>query len=131
MQSHIISSSTAVSPLAIRALANGGALDEISNSAGSVRFHLFHHGLRDKTTGVLQKSMLFAIYQTGRHGPQNGYRLCLVHEGYRVTSPTKDEGEAEDEIDALEKEIPQGHEEIVILGERPADWENGAWVRGE
>lgn len=61
--------------------------------------------------------MLFFIYQTCRHGPQNGFRLCLVHEGFHITSATKIEGDGEDEIDRLEKEIPEGHMEVVVLGE--------------
>ena len=69
--------------------------------------------------------MLFFIYQTARHGPQNGFRLCLVHAGFRIGSEEEDEegegvegeGEGEgDEIDWLEREIPQGCMGVVVLG---------------
>ena len=63
--------------------------------------------------------MLFFIYQTARHGPQNGFRLCLVHEGFHIASATKSEGDGEDDIDRVEQEIPQGHMEVVILGSKP------------
>jgi hypothetical protein len=117
MKTQIFSDQTPVSPALIRELANAGTLDEISNGAGSVRRYIFHFGMRDMNTGRTQKALLFAIYQTGRHGPQNGYRLCLVHQGLHIAAPDKKEGEPEDELDLLEKDIPQGHEEIVILGE--------------
>lgn len=52
-----------------------------------------------------------------RQGPQNGFRLCLVLGSYRLSSASKDDGSEEDEIDRLEKAIPQGHAETVILGE--------------
>ena len=60
--------------------------------------------------------MLFFIYQTARHGPQNGFRLCFVKEGFRIASAVKAEGDGEDDIDWLEREIPRGHMEVVILG---------------
>jgi len=85
---------------------------------------------------------MFFVYQTGQHGPQNGFRFVVVHQGYWIDSPTKDKGEGkgkekgeggngtgkekgekgsegrkeEDEIDCIERPIPQGHMEIVILG---------------
>ena len=63
--------------------------------------------------------MLFLIYQSTRQGPQNGFRLCLVHRGFHITSATKAEDDVEDDIDRLEKEIPQGHMEVVFLGPNP------------
>ena len=63
--------------------------------------------------------MLFFIYQTTRHGPQNGFRLCVVHEGFHIASATKSEDDLEDDIDCLEREIPQGRMEILFLGSRP------------
>ena len=102
----------------IHELANSGALDEISNGRDSVRHYIFHHSIRDKKTGKTQKPLLFVIYQTGRHGPQNGYRLCLVHAGYYIASAEKsNDGMKDDEIDVIEKDVPQGHEEMVFLGE--------------
>ncbi|KAK3688186.1 hypothetical protein B0T22DRAFT_479454 [Podospora appendiculata] len=117
MESHVLSATTLLPPTFLHQLVHSGAFDEISNHRGSVRHHIFWHGKRDRPTNTLFKAMLFFVYQTGRHGPQNGYRLCLVHQGFHIASPTKDEGEPEDEIDRLEKDIPQGHMEVVVLGE--------------
>lgn len=111
----------------IREMVNAGLCGEISNSKDSVRHHIYHFTDRDPETNKTWKSHMFLIYQTGRHGPQNGYRLCLVHEGFYITSPEKAEGAPEDEIDKAERPIPQGHEEMIILGEPPVydDWEYG------
>jgi hypothetical protein len=117
MRSDIFTNTASIPSAMIRELANSGALDEISNIPGSVRHHIFHHSIRDKKSGKTQKPLLFAIYQTGRYGPQNGYRLCLVHAGYYIASAERGNGDAEDEIDIAEKDIPQGHEEMVVLGE--------------
>ena len=119
MESHIISASNPLSLVVLQQIANTGALDEISNFSGAVRHHIYHHGLRDRVDNTMGKSMLFFIYQTTRHGPQNGFRLCLVHRGYHIASPTKSEHDAEDEIDQLEKPIPQGHMEVAIVGSEP------------
>ena len=105
----------------IRQIAIAGAFSEISNYKDAVRLHLFRSApapaKKKKQTGKTETSHVFVIYQTGRHGPQNGFRLVVVHRGYPIASATKDEGAAEDDIDVLEKEIPQGHMEVVILGE--------------
>ncbi|KAK8001227.1 hypothetical protein PG991_013449 [Apiospora marii] len=116
MSSHILTDAAPLPTPMLRELANSSAVDEISNCPNGVRHHIFSHAMRNKETGQTQRSILFAIYQTGRHGPQNGYRLCLLHQGYYIASPEKQEGEPEDEIDRLERPIPQGHEEMVILG---------------
>jgi len=105
-------------PAVVRELSSSGAFDQISNHPGAVRHHIFHRSLRDKKTGKTQQPLLFAIYQTGKHGPQNGYRLCLVHRGYYIASAEKNNREPRDDIDNVEEEIPQGHEEMVILGEK-------------
>jgi hypothetical protein len=60
--------------------------------------------------------MLFCVYQTTRHGLQNGFRLCLVHRGFYIASEAKVVGEPEDDIDRLEAFIPEGHMEVVVLG---------------
>ncbi|KAK3374748.1 hypothetical protein B0H63DRAFT_480832 [Podospora didyma] len=122
METYPVTESQHLPPAALRHIALAGPLDEICNAPGSVRHHLFWHGWRDKETNKLGKSMLFFIYQTGRHGPQNGFRLCVVHQGYHVTSPTKDESDAgkEDDIDRVERPIAQGLMEVVVLGEVPA-----------
>lgn len=100
----------------LQQIANEGPLDEISNAPGAVRLHIHRHPHRNRSTGVLETPMLFFVYQTGRHGPQNGFRLCTVRQGFRIDSATKAEGATEDNIDKIEKEIPQGHVEVVILG---------------
>ena len=110
----------------LQQITSAGPLNEISNIAGAVRHHIFSHGHRHKSTGRLEASMLFFVYQTTRHGPQNGFRLCLVHRGYHVASASasKVEGDPEDDIDRLERPIPQGHMEVVILGDVPPASDN-------
>ena len=119
MESHAISASNSLSPAVVQQIANSGVLDEISNSPGAVRHHIYWFSKRDKADNILWKSMMFFIYQTGRHGPQNGFRLLIVHSGFHIASATKSEDDAEDDIDRLEKEIPQGHMEVVFLGPKP------------
>ncbi|KAK8078811.1 hypothetical protein PG994_002618 [Apiospora phragmitis] len=116
MSSHILTDATALPTPMLRELANSSAFDEISNYPNGVRHHIFNHANRNRETGKTQRSIVFAIYQTERHGPQNGYRLCLVHQGYYIASPEKKEAEPDDEIDKLERPIPKGHEEMVIIG---------------
>ncbi|KAK1635254.1 hypothetical protein BDP81DRAFT_472783 [Colletotrichum phormii] len=120
MQSHVLSITASLPLSMVREMANSGAIDEISNSPNAVRHHIYWNSMRDNKTSKTQKSVLFAIYQTGQHGPQNGYRLCLVHQGYNIVSAKKSDGASDDEIDSLEKDIPQGHEEMVILGQAAA-----------
>jgi len=120
MDSYLVSDSSPLPAAALQQIALAGSLDEVSNSPGSVRHHIFWHGNRDKATNTLRHPMLFFIYQTTRHGPQNGFRLCLVHQGFHIASDTKIESDVEDDIDRLEKDIVQGHMEVVILGQRPA-----------
>ena len=118
--SHILSASNPLSPIVLQQIATASALDEVSNIPGAVRHHIYWRGKRDKADNTLRKSMLFFIYQTTHHGPQNGFRLCLVHAGFYIGSPTKAEGGEEDDIDRLEKAIPQGHSEVVFLGQLAA-----------
>lgn len=124
MESHIISPSSnpPSSCTLLQQLANADALDQISNYPGAVRHHIYGHGKRNKSDNTLRMGMLFFIYQTTRHGPQNGFRLCVVNSGFHIDSPKKskgDDGEGEeDDIDRLEKEIPHGHVEVVYLGSK-------------
>ena len=37
-----------------------------------------------------------------------------------INSPTKSQDEAQDDVDRLEEEIPQGHMEVVVLGMKDA-----------
>ena len=117
MSFYPISTDNPLQSTILQEIANACSLNEISNANGSVRHHLFWFGHRDKSTNKLQASMLFFVYQTTRHGPQNGFRLCLAHRGFYIASPTKIDGEPEDDIDRLEKPIPQRHMEVVILGD--------------
>lgn len=111
-----MSESTPLPVAILRQIATAGALDEISNMPNAVRSHIFWHGKRDEATGKLRASMLFCVYQTTRHGPQNGFRLCLIHRGFYIAAGTKAEGDPEDDIDRLKAFIPQGHMETVVLG---------------
>ena len=115
--SHVITDSNPLSPTVVQQIADAGALDEISNSPGAVRHHIYWRGSRDRADNKLRKTMMFLIYQTTRHGPQNGFRLCIIYAGFRINSPTKaEDDETEDDVDRLEKPIPQGHKEVVFLG---------------
>jgi hypothetical protein len=96
-------------------IAKAGILNEISNHPGAVRHHIYQHGVRNKVNNTLRKPMLFFIYQTTRHGPQNGFRLCLVQSGFHIVSATNSEDNLEVDIDRVGKEIPQGHMEVVFL----------------
>lgn len=102
MKSHIVSASNPLSPTLLQQLADADALDEISNDPGAVRHHIYWHGNRSKSDNALRMGMLFCIYQTTRHGPQNGFRLCVVYSGFHIDSPTKSKGDGEDDIDRLE-----------------------------
>ncbi|EPE35397.1 hypothetical protein GLAREA_11096 [Glarea lozoyensis ATCC 20868] len=119
MTSHVVTEEKPLPLAFFQQIANASALDEISNSTGSVRFHIFWHGNRNRDTNKLLTSLMFFVYQTTRHGPQNGFRLCLVHPGFHIPSPDKIYGDPEDDIDRLEKTIPQGHMEIFVLGDAP------------
>lgn len=119
MQSHTLSDTSPLPRHMFSSLVNASGFDEISNHPGAVRNYIFNKAMRDvkaKKPGPAQHSFVFCVYQTGRHGPQNGYRFVVVHEGYHVIKEKK-EGDAEDDIDKLEKDIPQGYEEMVVLGE--------------
>lgn len=65
----------------VKELACAGILDEISNieDGEAIGRYVRHCGamIGEKTT----KAFLFVVYQSGQHGPQNGFRLALVKEG--------------------------------------------------
>lgn len=121
MDSQIVTESHPLRKDLLVQIANCGGLDEISNHSGAVRHYIYHHGrlprgrLPRKGSNPSRRPLLFAIYQTGRYGPQNGFRLCVVQQDFCITSPTKSEGDTEDDIDRLELEVPQGHAEVVVL----------------
>jgi len=116
MSFYDLSGDTSLPPAILRQIAIAGAVDEISNIPDAVRSHIFWHGKRHEVTGKLEAPMLFCVYQTTRHGPQNGFRLCLVHQGFYIASEAKSEGDPEDDNDRLEAFIPEGHMEVVVLG---------------
>ena len=121
LESHVITASNPLPTTILQQIADAGALDEISNAPGAVRHHVYWRGSRNPLDNTLRHTMMFFIYQTTRYGPQNGFRLCIIYAGYRITSPTKaEDDEGEDDIDRLEKPIPQGHQEVVFLGTKPA-----------
>ncbi len=95
-----------------------GALDEISNSedGSGIERRIRATGSQGGQVkdGVTQKSVLFIIYQTGRHGPQNGFRVALVLEGARVA----------DAVEKLKGVVEQGAEEFVVVGDADEFYEN-------
>lgn len=122
MESYIVTSAptSPFSTAVLQEIANVGILDEISNFSGAVRHHIYCHGNRNEADNTLREPMLFFIYQTTRHGPQNGFRLCFIHSGFHIASAMKSGDDVvDDDIDRLEKEIPQGHMEVVFLGLEP------------
>lgn len=96
-------------------------LDEIFNYPGAVHHHIYWYGNRNKVDNTLRMGMLFFIYQTTRHGPQNEFRFCVVYSNFHIASPTRSKGNGEDDIARLEKGIPQGHIEVLFLGSKPLD----------
>lgn len=86
MNSQLVSVSNPLSPRFLLRIADAGTLDEISNNPGAVRHHIYFPGNRNKADNTLRKAMLFFIC---RHGPQNGFRLCVVHSGFHIASTTK------------------------------------------
>lgn len=76
----------------IKELACCGALDEISNSEQGEA--IARYVATQERNGSTYRAILFVVYQTGRHGPQNGFRLALVKEGAtkeRAREQLKDE----------------------------------------
>ena len=96
--------------LSLRLLAHSGALDEISNGDDSsgIENRIRASGCvgGQVRNGITGKAVLFIVYQTGMHGPQNGFRVALVLEGVRV----REAGEV------LNKPVEQWAEELVIVG---------------
>ncbi|TAQ87667.1 hypothetical protein B7494_g4026 [Chlorociboria aeruginascens] len=92
---------------------NSGALNEISNDGDAVNRHIRGSGL--VKNGVTRRALFFVIYQTGRHGPQNGFRLCLVHEGFRI-GDENEEGVVKEELERASDRIEQGAMEFISLG---------------
>lgn len=129
MESHIVSRVNPIPASILPHIASTGVLNEISNHPGAVRHHIYHHGILRQKRKTSRQPLLFFVYQTARYGPQNGFRLCIVHADYVITSDIKPEDDAEDDIDRLEAPIPQGHMEVVVLGRGLREFiENGVEV---
>ena len=94
----------------LKLLANSGALDEISNgdNGSGIERRILTAGSQGGLVldGVTRKSVLFIIYQTGRHGPQNGFRIALVLEGVKVVEARE----------RLKDVVEQEAEEFVVVG---------------
>ncbi len=87
-------------------MARSGALDEISNGDNGMGIDRYVRGwglLGEE--GRTRKALCFFVYQTGRHGPQNGFRMCLVNEGVRP----------EDAREKLMGDIAQDAAEYVVV----------------
>ena len=119
MESHILSASNPLWPSVLSKSLKLVYWMEISNFSGAIRHHIYWHGKRNEADNTLRIPTLFFIYQTTCHGPQNGFRLCLVPKRFQITSATKSESDVEDDIDRLEQEISQGHMEVILLGSKP------------
>ena len=100
-----LTSSTTLSTHALAELATSGALNEIANSPGSIKHHIQRDGQVED--GRVSRPLFFAVYQTGRYGPQNGVKLCLVHQHFEPDSY---------DFSGLEREIASGTVEYVVLG---------------
>lgn len=90
----------------LKELACAGVLDEISNAEDGEAIGRY---VRD--TGAVgggdqtKRSVLFLVYQTGREGPQNGFRLALVKAG----------ATAESAVQQLKADVPQDAAECVVV----------------
>ena len=90
---------------AMRELAQSGALDEISNADDGAGIALAIQRAGVVREGKVGRAVLFVIYQTGRYGPQNGFRLALVKEEVRV----------EVAREMLKGVVGQGAEEFLVV----------------
>lgn len=89
-----------------RELAVAGILDEISNAEDGEAIGRYVTNAGAVGGGkVTKKAVLFVVYQTGRDGPQNGFRVALVKEGVPVESA----------IQQLKGEVVQNAAEYVVV----------------
>lgn len=92
----------------VKELACAGILDEISNNeeGGAIGRYVRYAGkVPQGDEQTTTKAFLFLVYQTGRHGPQNGFRLALVKEG--VTAAMA--------VERLKAEVPPDAAECVVV----------------
>lgn len=92
----------------LKELVCSGALDEIPNAVlddGFDSIKSFVRGEGMVKDGKTCKAVLFVVYQTGRHGPQNGFRLALVQEGVKL----------DDATEQLRRAVEQETAEFVVV----------------
>jgi hypothetical protein len=96
----------------MRKLAPSGGLEELSNSKDGDDIDSYVHNkgkVRERGAGagrgVTRPAVLFIVYETGRHGPQIGFHLCLVRE---VVRPA-------DAREALKGAIAQDALELLVM----------------
>ena len=88
-------------------LACSGLLDEISTAEDGMAIGRYvRNAGAVGADGKTRKVVLFVIYQTGREGPQNGFRLALVKEGVRV----------DDAMEQLKADVADDAMECVVVG---------------
>ena len=90
-------------------LANSGVLDEISNvdDGDAIERRILRAGSTGGLVkdGITRKAVLFVVYETGTHGPQNGFRVALVLEGARV----------EEARERLKGAVEEGAREFLVV----------------
>ncbi|KAL8779809.1 MAG: hypothetical protein Q9213_006767 [Squamulea squamosa] len=87
-------------------LACSGALDEISNAEdGEAIERYVRYAALVREENRTRKGILFVVYQTGRHGPQNGFRLALVKEDVEVAVA----------VERLKGEVVQDAAECIVI----------------
>ncbi|KAL8689104.1 MAG: hypothetical protein Q9218_005152, partial [Villophora microphyllina] len=92
----------------LKELACVGILDEISNiEDGEAIGRYVRHagGIGGGGQQQVQKVCLFVVYQSGREGPQNGFRLALVKKGVTVEAA----------VEQLKNDVPQDTTEYIIV----------------
>ena len=118
MESYSFTQGSAPPASAFLQLAICGALDEISNANGSVEQYIRGQGLVEGEGSKTRHALLFVVYETGRHGPQNGFRIVLVHSGFDLGR--------RDDMGAAEARLGLGSMEMIILGEQQNSLEENA-----
>jgi hypothetical protein len=96
-------------------LANSHVFDEISNDEDAVNLYILREG--KVLDGTTRKTLSFVIYQTGKLDPQNGFRLCLVHRGFKIGEEKS--GEVNVALDKACEPITQSTTKFVRLRTPP------------
>lgn len=87
-------------------LACSGLLDEISNidDGEAIGRYVRNKGAVDEGN-MTRKPVLFVVYQSGREGPQNGFRLALIKAGVTLDAV----------IERLKGEVQQKVAECIVV----------------